>query len=696
MAKRNKNNLSSTILMQSNLAGRVRNTELPLSHAMMPLFEAVINSIHSIEDANIPAENGQITIEIIRTVVQEELIRDKNSGQEASAPIENIIISDNGVGFNDDNYQSFLQLDSDYKKDRNCRGIGRLMWLKAFKSVMITSYYNGGENNQLKQRNFSFDILNGVKEVPVSPDDAVTVSGTKVTLNGFINKYRDCASTPKTAKAIARSIINHCCWYFLRPGGAPVIKLIDDGICYNLDDIFAEIMGKNKETTDEIVSLRGVDFTLTHTKLRDCSSDITHTVFFCAGQRLVQQEELKGKIPGLFDSITDSNSSFVYSCYVTSPYLDDNVSAERTGFALEEESNLFNSGITFNDIRDLAVSHAKSYLGEALEQNRKKSEARLNDFVNLKAPRYKSILKHLSQQERYIDPNIKDKELELFLYKKLSEFEAKLLEEGHQILGLTDDESADDYKQRISSYMQNAIDVKQSDLANYVTHRRVILDILRKCTQKKADGTYVLEEAVHKLIMPMRKESTDVLFDDMNLWIIDERLAFHNYLASDKTIKSMPITGSDKHDEPDILALQCYDNPVLVSDTQSPPFSAITVIEFKRPMRNDGGEGEKDPIRQALSYLDEVRNGKVRTHSGRPIPASDTIPGFCYVVCDVLSSIEPVIKIHQLQKTSDGLGYFGYNSSYKSYIEVITYDRLVNGATERNKAFFQRLGLPTD
>ena len=94
MAKPKKNNTASTILMQSNLAGRVRNTELPLSHSMMPIFEAIINSIHSIEDADISAENGQITIEITRTAVQEELIGDKNSGQEANAPIENIIISE--------------------------------------------------------------------------------------------------------------------------------------------------------------------------------------------------------------------------------------------------------------------------------------------------------------------------------------------------------------------------------------------------------------------------------------------------------------------------------------------------------------------------------------------------------------------------------------------------------------------------
>ena len=47
-----------------------------------------------------------------------------------------------------------------------------------------------------------------------------------------------------------------------------------------------------------------------------------------------------------------------------------------------------------------------------------------------------------------------------------------------------------------------------------------------------------------------------------------------------------------------------------------------------------------------------------------------------------------------LQVTHDHLGYLGYNKGFKAYIEVISFDRLVNLAKERNKAFFDKLGLP--
>lgn len=92
----------------------------------MPVFEAVINSIHSIEEkGNI--DQGQITLTIIREP-QEELDIDGAS----CASILGFKVTDNGCGFNNVNFSSFQTLDSDHKIDKGCRGVGRLLWLKAF------------------------------------------------------------------------------------------------------------------------------------------------------------------------------------------------------------------------------------------------------------------------------------------------------------------------------------------------------------------------------------------------------------------------------------------------------------------------------------------------------------------------------------------------------------------------------------
>lgn len=49
--------------MMTNLHGRLRNTPLPKSHGLLPLFDAVVNSIHAIEEAGVSMVDGRITAE---------------------------------------------------------------------------------------------------------------------------------------------------------------------------------------------------------------------------------------------------------------------------------------------------------------------------------------------------------------------------------------------------------------------------------------------------------------------------------------------------------------------------------------------------------------------------------------------------------------------------------------------------------
>ena len=83
------------------------------------------------------------------------------------------------------------------------------------------------------------------------------------------------------------------------------------------------------------------------------------------------------------------------------------------------------------------------------------------------------------------------------------------------------------------------------------------------------------------------------------------------------------------------------------------------------------------------------------TASGRPIPASRDQPAFCYVLADLTPTMVSRCEYAGLRPTHDGMGYFGFNEPHKAYIEVMSFDRLVNAATERNRAFFDKLGLPS-
>jgi hypothetical protein len=659
---------------------------------MLPLYEAVANSIHAIEDADVSTSSGRITVQIIRDgqAAIEFGSGPKRRGPDAKGDIIGFKISDNGIGFTDDNMESFRTLDSEYKADRGGRGVGRLMWLKAFERATVESCYEA--EGSRKRRVFRFDAQHGVSD-PVVSDVPESPRHTVITLSGFTRRYRE--ASPKTAPAIARHLFEHCLWYFVRPGGAPTIEIVDDDVTTSLDEVYEEHMVAG--THSESVELKGSSFELIHIKL-SASSTRTHSIAFCAANRLVTQESIRGKIPGLFGSLHEDGKDFVYECYVSSPLLDERVRSERTSFDIEEEPlALFESeDLSQKEIRQAVLDRAATYLANFLEEKKRQSRERVTAFVANKAPRYRPILDRIPEDEIAVDPDITDKDLDLVLHKQLSAIESQLLSDGHDVMEPLEDEVYEDYQARLQDYLKTAEDIKKSDLANYVSHRRIILDLLEKAIQRQDDGKYAREDLIHDLIMPMGTTSNDIQFDSCNLWLVDERLAFHNYLASDKTLKSMPITSSEETKEPDVIALNVYDTPVLVSDSNKLPLASLVIIELKRPMRNDAAAGEeKDPIEQALGYLERVRNGNVQTHTGRPIPKAEDIPGFCYAICDITPSVERRCKLLGLTPTHDYSGYFGYNPNYRAYLEVISFDRLVNAAKERNKAFFDKLGLPT-
>lgn len=668
--------------INTNLRGRLRNTPLPRSHGLLPLFEAVVNSIHAIDETN--RRDGRIVVEIIR---EASLNLDDQKGRKGSLPTENILgfcISDNGCGFDDDNMSSFETLDSEYKARLGCRGVGRLLWLKAFNFVEVDSTYKDGD--RLKRRTYTFTAEDGISGIRT---EEVALGGlaTIVKLNGFRSDYRD--HSHKTAKAISNNLLEHCLWYFVRDGGAPNILVKDNGEIINLGDVFDEYMYSS--ASKEEITLGGISFELTHIKLR-ASAGKQHFIAWCAAGRVVEEESITGKLPGLYGKLIEGDGEFVYACYVSSQYLDERVRSERIGF--DFPSDLV-SPVGSDAIRQAVLRAAELKLQPYLLEAQAASKERVERFVSQRAPRYRPVMSRLVEERLNIDPAISDRDLDSVLHKRLSELEGELLQEGGQIADLAEQEEPSQYRERLRGYLEKASDLKKSDLADYVFHRKVILDILGHAIKRKGDGKYEREELIHELIMPLRRDSNEVVLDSCNLWLIDERLAFHDYLASDKPLAAMPITGSSSTKEPDLCALNVYDHPLLVAEGERLPLASLVIVELKRPMRNDAAMGEeRDPIEQAIGYLERIRGGGALTSSGRPIPKSDDIPGFCYVICDLTSTVEMRCKTHGLTPTSDHLGYFGYNPNFKSYIEVISFDRLLNSARERNRAFFDKLGLP--
>lgn len=674
--------------LQTNLKGRLRNTKLPKTHALMPVFEAVVNSIHSIEDSFDDIEQGEITLEIIRNP-QANLNKDFSS----PSAIIGFKITDNGCGFNDSNLKSFEELDTDHKIGKGCRGIGRLLWLKVFQQAHITSTFL--KDDKKFSRKFIFSEK-GVdpKSKEINPINDKKPISTCIYLENIFDEYLK--NIPVTTEKIAMSLLEHCVWYFVRQEGCAKITVKDKDTSQDLNILYEKHITLIAQHDN--FEINGYDFELTHIKFRESRVN-KHQLAYCAAGRLVKEESLDSKITGLFGALNDSDGDFFYTCYITSKYLDDRVRPERTSFDITEKINdtLDITEVSFNQIRDNSIEKSEIFLSAYLEKNKTEALSHTKNFINTRAPRYKSLMKYFPKNELIIDPSIPDKDLEKKLHSMWYDVEQQILEESYKYIS---DASIniDNYEEKLSSYLEKVSDLKSSDLASYVLHRKVVLDILDKAISYKEGDSYYNENVIHELIMPMGRTSDQVEFDKQNLWLIDERLAFHNYLASDKTINSMSISDSKSRKEPDIISLKEWDSPFLVNDKLNPPLASITVVELKKPMRNDMKDSEdKDPIQQCLGYLNRIRKGDVITSNGLNIPApNDSIPGYCYVLADLTPKMIERCNMSGLKKTSDGMGYFGYNDNYKAYIEVISYNQLLLSAKERNRAFFDKLGLASN
>ena len=130
--------------MLIDIKGKINEKRLSYANTLLPLFEAIVNSIQAIEEDS-SKKKGIIEITLF---VQIRKVIDFGD-QNAHLPIIDFIIKDNGIGFTEKNFESFNFAHSTYKEKKGGKGIGRFLWLRAFKKVIIESRFRGYRQKNL-------------------------------------------------------------------------------------------------------------------------------------------------------------------------------------------------------------------------------------------------------------------------------------------------------------------------------------------------------------------------------------------------------------------------------------------------------------------------------------------------------------------------------------------------------------------
>lgn len=659
-----------------SLKGRLKNFNLPKNQPLIPLYEAIVNSIHAIEEREKTEDTfaPHITIRIIR---EGQYVMDGVGELPSICAFE---VEDNGIGFTEDNIASFSESDSTYKAEFGGKGVGRLSWLIAFEKAEIESIYKDGD--AYVRRAFDFSPSENWIDDTLVECDPQQDNKTTIRLLNCVAPYRK--NLPKRGKTIATHIIQHCLVYFVSEN-CPTIDLIDADERYNLNSIYRDIITAEENSVK--IRVGDDEFELLHVKAEDAAIN-GNKLYLCAHNRLVETKDLDKYITDLDRKIFEK-SGFWYVGVLRGKYFDETVDMNRLSFNIPDGGALENltNVVTMEQIIKSVVVEISKFLEDYLTPISTNKLKRIREYVTYTAPQFRHLLKYMPEAISAIKPNLSEDKLDDELYRIKREFDrqtttenAKLMEDLNK--GII---TSDQYIEKFNSQIEKVNSANGAALAEYVAHRRVVLDLMDFAIKRTEKG-FQRESFIHNLIYPMRTTADSTSYNNHNLWIIDEKLAYCSYVFSD-----IPFNNNPREDRTDIMIL---DRPVAVSEEENTgtEYDTIILFELKRPMRDDYAD-DNNPINQLYKYASTLKSKNVKDKDGRPIRVGDNTKFYLYAVCDITPSLEQYIDHYGLSQTPDRLGYYRYNDKMNAYIEVLSYDKIINDAKKRNKVLFDKLGI---
>ncbi len=677
--------------MKINFPNYIETMKLPASKALYPLFEAISNSIDAIEERKV--DNGRIVVSLER--LPQGLLEDQGEENRELLPIQSIIIEDNGIGFRDDNFAAFSELNTIRKKTRGGKGIGRVVWLKVFDYAEIQSVYPNGKNSKL-QRHFRFVSEEEPIEILEVPKNLPDEIRTEVRLVNCRNEYQD--AMPKKRSSIAEEIIVHFLPYFM-VGNMPEISIREDGLeDIDLWNVFESYISDKGQR--ESFRIAKQEFNVTHTKTKYHSQrNKEHRMFYVAHGRVVETRSISSdKITHLPTKLQIDDDEYIYVGYVESAFLDKHVNPSRYGFDIPEttEGETLFEQVDWRGIEEKVHASVGTYLASHLEKTTRDKDEQIRRYINERAPNYSYIYtQHKSEIDKIAYKSIEKGNIGQELAKIHMQLREHFTEEAEDVLNTPDDQikSTEEYKQKLTTLLEQMNPTGKADLAEYIIHRKTVLHLFERALKIKDDGKFVKEDVVHNYVFPIKSSTDEIGYEKHNLWLLDERLAYNTYIASDKPFSQIAgyekATAEQKKKRPDIYAYTF--STVEPNDTRS-PYASLDIFEFKRPMRDDYKDNE-NPYRQITDYLEIIRQGSAVTKDQRSFSVIDGGLIYCHIVCDFTPALRKMLEKEDFKQVGNQDWYMRYHQTYNAFIEVKSFEFVLETAAKRNQILFDKLGL---
>jgi hypothetical protein len=672
--------LTTSQLNLEGLIATIRDT-----NAYNAIVEAVSNAIHSIEDAKV--EDGLITVELIRDAPKLGLSDDDS---ENNLPeITGIKVTDNGIGFNDDNIRFFNEAYTRHKVEIGGKGFGRFVYLKHFRNVHIVSIYEA--NDSLKQRTFELGRANQIVYDLATADAGKNDSRlTTIFLEGMKDDLLD-----KKIETVSRKLLDKLLVQFIRADTeCPTIKVVDDYtgkefILNNLlgDSSYSEIQ---KISAEEFVigkGKKGHTFQLYIFKIWFAGhqqSKISLTSHYLEVTDTPVDEYVNEFESGFVGDLREKNGEktnhFIIRAYVTGDYLDEHVDRERVKFQFGKNADAYYP-LGRADIESEVANILKNKYESQFTTERQKKEERLSSVADEKP----WLKRHTNDVDLAgLKVGAPTREYEVALETARIKKEQELDEYAENFVKSDAKQLADEKTEEL---IRDITQSNKDDLARYVARRKAVIDILDKSLKANQESEkHEKEKVLHDIVYPMQADSDHIGNEYQNLWLLDERLNFTEFISSDKKFSKGNPKRADLFIFHHQVAFRAGD------DKQNP----ITIVEFKRPGRDDFAAtgNPENPVDQLVRYTNAIREGKYQKPGKRPIYTDKNTQFYGFVVIDFTEKVKRWLHDEEdFDPMPDGLGYFKWKKNNNLYVEVISWDKLLKDAKLRNSIFAQKLGI---
>ena len=626
---------------------------------LLPTLEAVSNAMHGIEARFGDDARKQGTIEIAMSSI--------NDPQHLM-----ISITDNGIGLDDGNYRSFKIPFSGHKLQQNGRGFGRFIAFKVFNRILYSSRFEALPAPD--QRTFRFDIPREDELIYHDGEPDFAHLGLRVDYDEPRPEWHELIATLDESD-IADHIGSHFLPHFLYRWLPEITIRFDDAEASSITAHFKNVFVQSESGSFD-VQIDGraetIDYSLT--KVPRTRSFKNHSLLFAAGDRIVGNPRDLTNLLGQPAFMDDQDKPYIVIGVVRSDAFETRLNDARTGInispAIIEE--------IVGAVGDIIQSTEKSQIDKIKTTQSRDLETALQENPILRIGlKGQSISGYVAGKPNNWKAQQFVSDLAIERYRVSRDLTKAITSAAND---------PDNYMANIKDIVDKIDASNKEALAEYVVHRKKVIELIEAARKYGSTGTHAPEDTIHDLVFHRFSDSVDTDYFEHNLWLVDDALAFLPYISSDRAMHGKGRKKGDK-----IADLAFFDDSLVLGDNDG---TTITIIEFKRPSRDDYrfGDVKHDPVMQVIETLkDATAAGGIARTDGSHFAFRGVVRRFGYIVADLKPSLVNVLRNHDFKNDWNPDIYVRYRDNEQIFIQAMGYDTLIAHAKKRNQAFFSVL-----